>query len=198
MDLSKLSRLLRPQPAPHNVEGLALDYELAARIREGDRAALERLVERHLPRVNRYVHHRLGPGHDDLAWSVVTATFDEALRELGPYARNATATPMEFWLLRLAERHLGKQRRPPRKPNAPELPPATEKEGEELAIVRSALDTLPRRHASVLALALFEGLTAEGIAYTLKMGQARAMKRLRAALRQMGKRLAAATSEVES
>lgn len=57
------------------------------------------------------------------------------------------------------------------------------------------MNALPRRYASVLALALFEGMPTEAIAYTLGVGQARAMRRLRAALRQIGKRLGVAPAE---
>jgi DNA-directed RNA polymerase specialized sigma24 family protein len=193
MNLPKLPRILRTQPAPHNAEGLALDCDLAAKIREGDKGALQRLVERHIPRVNRYVHHRLGPGHGHLAPDIVSDTFVEAMSRLGPYARSTTSTPMEFWLLRLAERNLGKRRLPAKGSDQDKATPTTSKEGEELALVRSAMTTLHRRHAYPLALALFEGMSAEEIAYTLGVGQARAMRRLRAALRQMGKRLAGAT-----
>lgn len=181
--------ITRRQAAPHNAEGLAFDCELAWRIREGDRTALSTLVERHLPRVNRYVLHRLGPGHSDLAESVVRATFEQALKKLGPYARKATATPMEFWLIRLAELRLSKQYRPPKQKDVEKIRPITVKEGEELAIVRNAMSTLPRRYSWVLSLAVLEGMSAEGIAYTLGMGQARAMRRLRAALARIGKRL---------
>jgi DNA-directed RNA polymerase specialized sigma24 family protein len=187
-------RPFRAKPAPNHVEGLTFDRELAAKVREGDRAALERLVERHLPRVNRYVRHRLGPGHDDIARNVVTATFVEALRKLGPYARNRTTTPMEFWLLRIAERNLGRK-----------LPPVGEGPGEvaepesgELALVRRAMGTLPRRYQAVLALALFEDMPANSIAATLGTGQGRAMRRLRAALRRLGKHLAAPSATEES
>jgi RNA polymerase sigma-70 factor (ECF subfamily) len=170
---------------------------LASRIRDGDRAALERWVERHLPRVHRYVHHRLGPGHDDLAVEVVRATFSEALRKLGPYARSAVATPMEFWLLRLAERNLARQHRIPPSIDTGGAAHNSSGQDEDLAIVRAAMDTLHRRHASVLALALFEGMSSEEIAYTLGVGQAKAMRRLRLALRQIGKRLAG-PQEVDS
>lgn len=181
-------KLPRQQPAPHNVEGLAYDCELAARIHDGERAAMERLVDRHLPRVNRYVHHRLGPGRDEVAWRIVQATFEDALGKLGPYARKATVTPMESWLIRLAERHIARQR------------PAKESEGsfrnrylspgeDDLTLVRAAMKQLPARHSSVLALSIFEGMSAEGIAYTLGVSQLSAMRRLRAALKQIGKKL---------
>ncbi len=182
--------LPRSRPAPHNVEGLAFDCELAARIRDGDRTAFDRLVERHLPRVNRYLQHRLGLGHDELALSVASSTFEEALHKLGPYARKTATTPMEFWLLRLAERNLARQHHPP-KAKASEPPTTTPTEGDDLPTVRTAMQTLPRRYSSVLTLALFEGMTAESIAFALGMSQARAMRRLRAALRQIGKRLVA-------
>jgi RNA polymerase sigma factor (sigma-70 family) len=194
----KLSiKIPRSQPAPHNVEGLAFDCELAERIRDGDQMALERLVERHMPGVNRYVHHRLGPGHDEQAWSVVRSTFDEALQKLGPYARKSTTTPMGYWLIRLAERNLGKQLSRTRKDRQDKIAFTSNNEEEDLAIVRSAMTALPQRYSSVLALALFEGMSTEAIAYTLGVGQARALRRLRAALKQIGTKLAPEQDEDE-
>ena len=56
-------------------------------------------------------------------------------------------------------------------------------------IVRRALTALPAQDSFVLALALFEGMSAPEIAATLGVGQARAMKRLRTALASIRKHL---------
>ena len=171
-------------------EGLAYDCALAARIMEGNTAALERLVERHAARVNRYLHHRLGAGHEPLIQTVVKATFDEALRHLRPYAKGTASTPMEYWLIRLAERNVGKLQHIKGKPQATVVP---QKDGDkaegDLAIVRRALTALPRTDSFVLALALFEGMSAPEIASSLGVGQAHALARLRSALAAISKQL---------
>ncbi|MEO5953612.1 MAG: hypothetical protein ABIQ44_14190, partial [Chloroflexia bacterium] len=185
------------QAAPHNAEGLAYDCELAERIRDGDRVALERLVDRHMPAVNRYVRHRLGAGHDEQVWSLVRATFDEALRKLGPYARKSATTPMGYWLIRLAERNLGRYLLKAKVDENGKSRFQVGGDDDELGIVRSVMIGLPRRYSAVLALALFEGMGTEGIAYTLGVGQAAALRRLRAALRQIGKKVAPSEDEEE-
>lgn len=172
-------------------EGLAHDCALAARIIEGNTAALERLVERHVARVNRYLHHRLGAGHEPLIQTVVKATFDEALRHLRPYAKGTASTPMEYWLIRLAERNVGKLQHIKGKAQATATTP--QKDGDkaegDLAIVRRALTALPRKDSFVLALALFEGMSAPEIASSLGVGQARSLRRLRSALAAISKQL---------
>lgn len=188
----KLPALLKQQSAPDRSEGLDFDCALAAGIREGNPVALERLVERHLPRVQRYAEHRLGQGHDDIVWQVVRSTFDDAMRNLGPYARGTATTPFECLLIRMAERNLGKAI----KARADEPARLSESEGD-LPVVREAIRKLPRRYAFVLGLAIYEGMSPEEIAQTLGMGQARAMRRLRAALREVDKLLPTFAEEAE-
>ena len=136
-------------------EGLAYDCTLAARILEGNMGALDRLLERHLARINRFLQHRLGTGHARLVRDVTTATFDDALRHLKPYAQRTATTPMEYWLIGLAERNLGKiqQAKGKARPTAT-APPTTVRSTpkrehdtaeSDLAIVRRAMAGLSRQ-----------------------------------------------------
>ncbi len=178
--------------------GLEYDCEIAARIKEGDRKALRQFVERHIGRVHTYLLHRLGEGegNDVLIDKVVAATFNQALRRIGPYASSAATTPMDLWLIRIAEKNLSKQQRNPPSPVAaksdnseprtqnPELPTS------DLTRFREALSALPNRNRAVLALAIFEQMPAGEIAQGLGVSPTRAMRRLRDALKRLSKVLA--------
>lgn len=169
-----------PQLRPHNGDkspGLAYDCDIAARIRQGDRAALKQLIERHTGRVHRYLVHRLGDGNDDIIDRVLAATFTTALRRIGPYANSTASTPMELWLIHIAERKLAGMKTANR--------PITQ-HPTDLDRLRAALATLPNRHGFVLSLALFEQMPAAPIAQTLGLSPAAGMRRLRAALKRVG------------
>ncbi len=164
-------------------EGLADDCAFAAKVMEGDTAALARLLDRHQARVNRYLQHRLGAGHEPFIQDVIKATFSDALQHIRPYARGTTSVPMEYWLIRLAEHNLVKLQGIAGKAQVPSGPAKEEVQQEgDLPIVRRALTVLPAQDSFVLALALFEGMSAPEIAATLGVGQVSALKRLRAAL----------------
>jgi RNA polymerase sigma factor (sigma-70 family) len=182
--------------------GLDYDCEIAARIKEGDRKALRQFVERHIGRVHTYLLHRLSDdeGNDGIINELVAATFNEALRRIGPYASSTASTPMDLWLIRLAERNLSKQQRDPAhtvasKSNNSELrtqnselrtqnskPPPS-----DLYRFRAALSGIPNRYRAVLSLAVFEQMPAGEIAQSLGVSPARAMRRLRDALRRLNK-----------
>lgn len=171
-------------------EGLAYDCALAAKIAEGDTAALARLLERHQARVNRYLQHRLGAGHEPFVRDVIKATFDDALQHIRPYARGTTSIPMEYWLIRLAEHNFVKLQAIAGKAQVRNgLSKEEAQEDGDLPIVRWALAALPAQDSFVLALALLEGMSAPEIATTLGVSQARALKRLRAALASVRKHL---------
>jgi DNA-directed RNA polymerase specialized sigma24 family protein len=124
---------------------------------------------------------------------VIKATFDDALRRLRPYATGLASTPMEYWLIRLAERNLRKLTGDAGKAKLKVAPAAkADREEDDLTIARRALSAVPTQDAFVLALALFEGMSAPEIALTLGVGQARAMKRLRNALAAISKQLPSA------
>ncbi|HET9492854.1 MAG TPA: hypothetical protein VFR15_01345 [Chloroflexia bacterium] len=164
--------------------GLAYDRELAARIHDGDRGALERFVDRHSGTVYRYMAHRLGEEQDDLAHRLTAEAISDALGKLRGYARGTADTPLELWLLRVAERRLArsKLRRVP--------PPDRPDENEpDVAVLRRALSRMPSRHAFPVGLAVFEQLTASEMAGALGTSPARAMRRLRAALKRIGAEL---------
>jgi DNA-directed RNA polymerase specialized sigma24 family protein len=134
--------------------------------------------------VHKYLERRLGPGNEQLISQTLNATFEVALRApaLRPYARRIASTPMRLWLLRLANRHLARM-----KVKAANAGPAS----SELTGFREAMNVLPVRHQAVLALALFEGLPVEELAAALGVGQGRAMRMLRSALRHVGEKLQA-------
>jgi len=162
--------------------GLAYDCELAARIQEGDRDALRHLIERHIGRVQMYLVHRLGEGRDEIIDKIVTATFGEALRLIGPYANGSAATPMEFWLIRLAEKNL--KRLGADKSTTGQLTTGTDPaDHSDLARFRAALAAIPERFRAVLVLAVIEQLPAADIAHSLGTSPAGAMRRLHAALK---------------
>ena len=178
----------QPKQPPSKEPGLAFDCELAGRVTEGDPGALRRLVDRHAGRVANYLLHRLGEGHDDLIDNVLSATFAEAIRRIGPYARGTATTPMDLWLVRLADKNLAKHRPVPI-PVQARTP--REDTPSDLARLRLAMTAIPERQRFVLALAIFEQMSAHEIAQTLSATPAGAMRRLRTALKSVGKALEA-------
>src|SRR5918912_1319484 len=139
--------------------GLEVDRELARRIGEGDRVGL------------------------------------------GPYARGTASVPMRLWLLKIAGERLGDEQILPGTgdqgsgtgPLADPVPtPASgypRSPVPQLAGLREALGQLPRRQQAVMALALFEGMAAEGIAAASGRGLARSMRELRRELQRTGRPL---------
>ena len=161
--------------------GLAYDRDLAARIHAGDMAALERFVDRHCGTVYRYIAHRLGEEQDDLTHRLTAEAISDALGKLGGYARGRADTPVELWILRVAERRLAKSKQP----KVP-TPDRLDEDEPDVAVLRRALSRMPSRHAFPVALAVFQQLTATEMAESLGTSPARAMRRLRAALRRVG------------
>jgi DNA-directed RNA polymerase specialized sigma24 family protein len=178
----------KPRLAPE-APGDALDRELARGILRGDREALARLLDRHLGPVYGYVVRRLGPGHDDLAWEVATATFEEAMRDMKRYATGSPSRPMRLWLLNIAGRHLARRAR------SYAANPAPEMEGGRLLRLRRAMNALSPRKQAAFSLALVEELPPDELAGALGVGLPRAMRILRSALKDAGKALAAAPGE---
>jgi DNA-directed RNA polymerase specialized sigma24 family protein len=168
--------------------GLVYDCDLASRIKRGDREAQKQLVERHIGRTHTYLLHHLGEGQEDTIQKVVAATFSEALRSLGPYSDGTASTHMDLWLIRVAERNLARMHMAPSKepltPQSSVLDPQS-----DLSRLRAAMSSLPNRHKFVLSLSLFEQMPAGDMAYTLGVTPAGAMRRLRAALKRVGKAL---------
>jgi len=197
----KLSLPIQRDNAARKDPGLANDCDLAARIKDGDRQALRLLVERHIGRLRSYLLHRLGEGQGDIIDRVVAATFFDALQRLGPYARGTASTPMNLWLIGLAERKLARVRTvstPKARTPQPGFLSGTGFPSEaevlspqsDLTRLRAAMAHLPNRYRFVLALAVFEQMPAGDMAHALGMSPAGAMRRLRAALKRVGKVLA--------
>jgi DNA-directed RNA polymerase specialized sigma24 family protein len=176
----RISLPIQRDRAGRKAPGLASDCDLAAHIREGDRDALSRLVDRHSGRLHTYLLHRLGEGSDELIERVVAATFSDALRRLGPYAKGTASIPMDLWLIRLAERNLPRTRPAP-------LPSTAHSPQSDLTRLRDAMSSLPNRHKFVLSLAVFEQMPASDIGFALGVTPAGAMRRLRGALKRVGR-----------
>jgi DNA-directed RNA polymerase specialized sigma24 family protein len=164
--------------------GLAYDRELATRIYAGERAALERFVERHAGTIYHYLAHRLGEEQDDLAHRLTAETLSDALGKLRPYARGTAETPVELWLLRIADRRLAKS-----KPPRVEPPDRHDEDERDVDILRRALSRVPARRAFPVALAVYQQHDAVQMGHALGTSPAGAMRRLRAALRRLGAEL---------
>lgn len=170
------------RPARRAAPEMELDQELAAKALAGDRQALARLVDRHLTPLYRYLLRRLGPGHEALISKIVEATFTQATRRMGPYASGSASVPMRLWLIRLANRHLARQKRTPRV----ETMDSSGDGAVEVDKLREALAALPGHQQAAFALAMFEQLPPREVAAAMGVSPARAMGLLRSALRQIG------------
>jgi len=174
------------------------DQELAARVVEGDKEALVRLIDRHIGPVYKYLSRRLGPGNEALVGEVVEAAFEEAFRHLQPYARRHASLPLRLRLIRLANKHLAKRRRRALAGmgmnevggnSSSEVVAADQEENSEgLTALRREMSRLPMRHQAALALALFEEMPPEEMAAALRTTPSGAMHLLRGALKRVGKR----------
>ena len=157
------------------------DRELAARFIEGDREAPARIVDRHAGAIYRYLARRVGPGNDALVAEVVEAAFEEAFRNISQYASGRATLPLRLKLFRAANKHIARRRRRVAGANA------DSEESEELVSLRLEMLKLPARHQTVLALALIEEMPPNDMAGVLRTTPSGAMRRLRSALRRLGK-----------
>ena len=161
---------------------LQLDITLANEINNGSRAALERVVRRHLAPVYGYVLHRLGPGKDELAARVTSDAFDDAMRGMRRYPRGDKTVPMRSWLLRLANRRIARLKL--KKPKHSDQVDGT---ADDLRALQEAVAEMKGKQGAALALALFGEMPPEEIASALGVSRKAAMRSLRLALRHMGK-----------
>jgi RNA polymerase sigma factor (sigma-70 family) len=179
-----LMRLLRRESRNERVAvspGLELDYEIARLIGDGKREGLEKLVDRQLSPLYRYLSRRLGPGQEELVEAVVTETFTEAMKKLHPYELRTTRVPMRLWFVWLTNRRLAHYRA--RIKNSRNIEGA---ESVALDGVRSAMKEMPPAQQSALSLALFEEMAPDEIASSLGTSPTRAMRLLRNALKRVG------------
>ncbi len=160
--------------------GLELDISLAKDIGEGKREALDRVVNRHLGAVYRYVLRRLGPEQESLAADVTQDTFYMAMRQMKRYPRGTRTVPMRLWLLRLAGKQIARRKA---KPAVVEF----EDPDDELASLREAIAGMHEIEGAAIALALFEELPPEEIADALGVSRRAAMRHLRNALQRINK-----------
>ncbi|HEX8599926.1 MAG TPA: sigma-70 family RNA polymerase sigma factor [Chloroflexia bacterium] len=161
---------------------LQLDIALANEINNGSRAALERVVRRHLAPVYGYVLHRLGPGKDELAARVTSDAFDDAMRRMRRYPRGDRTVPMRYWLIRLATRRIARL-----KLKTPKHSDRVDDTGDDLRGLQEAVAQMKGKQGAALALALFGEMPPEEISSALGVSRKAAMRSLRRALRHMGK-----------
>ncbi|MDQ3705621.1 MAG: sigma-70 family RNA polymerase sigma factor [Chloroflexota bacterium] len=161
---------------------LQLDIALANEVNNGSRAALERVVRRHLAPVYGYVLHRLGPGKDELAARITSDTFDEAMRGMRRYPRGEKTVPMRHWLLRLASRRIARL-----KLKKPRHSDRVDGAGDDLRELQEAVAELKGKQGAAVALALFDEMPPEEIASALGVSRKAAMRSLRQALRHLGR-----------
>lgn len=162
--------------------GLELDIQLARAIGEGSREAMERMLDRHLGPLYRYVLRRLGQGKERQAEAITAAAFDDAMRRMKRYSQGERTVPMRLWLLRLANRHIVRYDRKVR--SAGELSPLY----NDLDRLREAIAGLRPKDADAAALALLEEMMPGEIAEVLGVSRNAAMKHLRHAMQQLGAR----------
>jgi DNA-directed RNA polymerase specialized sigma24 family protein len=124
-------------------------------------------------------------GNDEIIDAIVKATFSEALRLISPYASGSATTPMEFWLIRLAEKNLKRRGAAPLG-SGQAIDADAAQDRSDLARFRAALADVPERFRSVLVLAVVEQMPAADIAHCTGLSPAGAMRRLRAALKSAG------------
>ena len=161
---------------------LELDVSLASEINDGSRAALERVLRRHLAPVYGYVLLRLGADKEELAARVTSDAFDDALRRMRRYPRGEKTVPMRYWLLRLANRRIDRLKSK-KQAHSDQI----DVTGDDLWELEEAVAELKGRQGAVVALALFEEMPPEEIASALGVSRKVAMRCLRQGLREMGK-----------
>src|SRR5206468_12782382 len=115
-----------------------------------------------------------------------------------PYVRGTASKPMRLWLLKLAGNNLARILSSKLENDNLELGTWNlEPERSDLGRLRGAMSGLSSKKQAVLSLALFEALSAEEIAAASGVPLPRAMRLLRAALRQVGKATEEKAAEVE-
>ena len=184
--------ITRPPRSP----GDEVDRELARGMLDGSRESLGRFITRHLSPLTHYLQHRLGPDHSDLSGEIARATLRDAARHLRAYARGTASIPMPLWLIRRSESHIRKlaaSRK--RKAMGSGQSAAGRNQPGTAEWLTESIQSMPRREATALCLALFEGLAPEEMAQAMGVSQTRAMRLLRAALLRVNRRMLYEESE---
>jgi RNA polymerase sigma-70 factor (ECF subfamily) len=132
-----------------------------------DAAALGRLYRRYEPVIAGFVMRRVGRRHE--AEDIIANVFLQMVRRLGSYQRRDV--PFRAWLYRIAtnEIHRWFRWRKLRRfwGSVPERAVEGEAPGDDGERVRAALQALPGRYQSVIALRYLEELSIEEIAVVL-------------------------------
>jgi len=175
----------------------ASDAELVQRIRAGDGAAFQALVERHGNGLFGLAYTLLGSAAD--AEDVVQETFLGAFRRLEAFeGRSAVKT----WLTRILLNHVSKLRRSKRvrKAESTETPAASNDRSlrtgspavavDSRVDVMAMLDTLSPDHRQVIVLRELQGLSYEEIAEALGVPRGTVESRLHRARQELKQRYA--------
>lgn len=171
------------QPEPTTEEGLA------QRLIERDPQAWEMLYRDLYPRLRAFSARRVG---DDRALDVVAETMAKAVGSIERYQPGGIGVPAwVFGICRhvIADQHRAASRiaklRPSEEPAAPDVSEGLEGQ-EERDAMRVAYQRLSEEDREILDLRVIAGLSAEDVGNlldrkpgTVRMGQARALKRLR-------------------
>ncbi|MBI1259148.1 MAG: sigma-70 family RNA polymerase sigma factor [Chloroflexi bacterium] len=153
---------------------MATDEQLAQQLQQGDRGALNALVERHYDSLLGYLY-RLTRGDRSLAQDLAQETFLRALRGISSYT---FPRPFKPWLYaiatNLARNHYtsADQRRTDNavedaEYGADDAPDAALLERAEAQAVIAALDSLPSAQREVIVLYFYQSLSLQAIADTL-------------------------------
>jgi RNA polymerase sigma-70 factor (ECF subfamily) len=168
------------------------DATLVERVRSGDVAAFEPLVEKYRQRVYRLAYNVLRSQED--AWDVAQEAFIKAYQAL-PSFRGQSA--FYTWLFRIAmnvahdkARHRGAQGRAfgtervteeeweRTMPDSGEVPDEAAARAEQRARIQRALESLPEHHRAIIMLSDLEGLSYREIADVLNIPMGTVMSRL--------------------
>ena len=160
------------------------DLDLVRSILEGDQAAFERIVTDY-QRLVASVAWRYGVGQEEIE-DVVSEVFLKAYRNLHMYRPDH---PFPTWLYRLAANHVIDHGRRKRKERARREMPReiadgspTAREGleqrERAALLRAALEELPRHYREVIFLVYIEGMKIDEVVNCLDLPQGTVKTRL--------------------
>ena len=166
-------------PAPQQPLAEVTDEMLVERLREGDSAAGQTLVKRHLQPLMRYLH-RLSGGNDHLAEELHQQTWVSVMDHLDRFDKSSAAGGFKAWLFRIATNKANDHWRSSGRDKAAKqtlrlaqadehAPDASHRiEGsEQAAKLREAIDRLPENQRRVLMLRYYSNLKFVEIAQLL-------------------------------
>ncbi len=171
------------------------DTLLAVRART-DREAFGALFDRWLPKIYGYIYRRIG--HRETAEDLASRAFEKAFAAIGSF--DAARGTWSSWIYRIATNTLFDHYRAAKdvsllEEDAAEKVPSKEDlnalvdRGFDAAKVRAAMEHLPERYRTVLALRFFEERTTEELVAILKIKRGTLAVLVHRALKALGKQL---------